>query len=140
MQDIAACRLVVPDITRQDHVVTIVKDYFDNVRVVDRRENPSHGYRAVQLIIKCSGKIIEVQVRTSLQHLWAEISEKISDKDPMVKYGGGDKKIVDFLDRLSKLFYDTDLIEYKAAALVHEKIFPRSHGKNLKNITQKQSL
>lgn len=35
MQDIAGCRLVVPDITRQDKVVTIIKDYFDNVRVVD---------------------------------------------------------------------------------------------------------
>jgi|SRR5208282_696288 len=125
MQDIAGCRIVVPDITRQDHVVTIIKDYFDNVRVVDRRENPSYGYRAVHLIIKCSGKIIEVQVRTSLQHLWAEISEKISDKDPMVKYGGGNKKIVAFLDRLSKLFYNTDLNEYKAAALTLENNLPQ---------------
>ena len=57
--------------------------------------------------------------------MWAEISEKISDTDPLVKYGGGNKKIVDFLDTLSKLFYDTELIEYKAAALAKEKNLPQ---------------
>lgn len=58
-----------------------------------------------------------MQVRTSLQHLWAELSEKIADEDPMIKYGGGDKKIVDFLAELSKLLADTESLETKSAEL-----------------------
>jgi ppGpp synthetase/RelA/SpoT-type nucleotidyltranferase len=33
---------------------------------------------------------VEIQVRTVLQHLWAEVSEGLSDiLDPEIKYGGG---------------------------------------------------
>ena len=49
----------------------------------------------------------------------------------MVKYGGGNEKIVDFLDSLSKLFYDTELMEYKAAALAHEKNLPQESRKEV---------
>lgn len=65
---------------------------FSNATVVDRRESPSHGYRAVHVIVTIDEKLIELQVRTTLQHLWAELSEKLSDKvDPAIKYGGGDE-------------------------------------------------
>ena len=38
--------------------------------------------------------MIEIQVRTSLQHLWAELSEKLSDVvDRSAKYGGGNKSV-----------------------------------------------
>jgi len=58
--------------------------------VVDRREHPSYGYRSVHVIITIADKPVEVQVRTSLQHAWAEFSEKLSDVvDPTIKYGGG---------------------------------------------------
>lgn len=57
---------------------------------MDRRVNTSHGYRAVHVIVREGSAMIEVQVRTSLQHLWAEVSEKLSDTDdPAIKYGGG---------------------------------------------------
>jgi ppGpp synthetase/RelA/SpoT-type nucleotidyltranferase len=36
---------------------------------------------------------IEIQVRTELQHLWAQLSERLSDMlDHSIKYGGGDPK------------------------------------------------
>src|SRR6266704_1936073 len=60
IQDIAGCRIVTPDI-------------------IDRRDTPSHGYRAVHVIVRHSGKLVEIQVRTALQHLWAELSEKLAD-------------------------------------------------------------
>jgi RelA/SpoT family protein len=57
-----------------------------------------NGYRAVHVIIPSAGKLIEVQVRTSLQHLWAELSEKLSDiVDSAIKYGGGDEDAVKIL-------------------------------------------
>jgi ppGpp synthetase/RelA/SpoT-type nucleotidyltranferase len=37
--------------------------------VIDRREKPSHGYRAVHVIVECGGRMVEIQVRTELQHL-----------------------------------------------------------------------
>jgi len=90
MQDIAGCRLVVADIDAQNATVEALKRAFSSVDVVDRRRWPSHGYRAVHLIANVQGKQIEIQVRTTLQHLWAEFSEKLSDViDPAIKYGGG---------------------------------------------------
>ena len=63
---------------------------FTITSVVDRREQPSHGYRAVHVLVQEAGKIVEIQVRTSLQQLWAELSEKASDVlDPAIKYGRG---------------------------------------------------
>ncbi|HVS80126.1 MAG TPA: RelA/SpoT domain-containing protein [Pyrinomonadaceae bacterium] len=94
MQDIAGCRLIVSDIATQDEVVRRVTELFHKSILVDRREQPSHGYRAVHLIAHMNGKLIEIQVRTLLQHLWAELSEKLSDVvDKAIKYGGGERDI-----------------------------------------------
>jgi putative GTP pyrophosphokinase len=70
VQDIAGCRLVVANMEAQDRAVEKLKAQFDDVTVVDRRQKPSHGYRAVHVIVRFGGKPIEVQVRTTLQHLW----------------------------------------------------------------------
>jgi Region found in RelA / SpoT proteins len=64
---------------------------FPTTKVIDRRAVPSHGYRAVHVVVNVEGRPIEVQVRTSLQHLWAELSEKVSDIiNPAIKYGSGE--------------------------------------------------
>ena len=90
MQDIAGCRVVVTDVVQQDQFVASLGTDFPGASVIDRRENPSYGYRAVHIIVDISGKPVEIQVRSSLQHLWAELSEKSSDVlDPTIKYGGG---------------------------------------------------
>ncbi len=91
MQDIAGCRLVVQDVPAQDRVVEQLKNALPKAVVVDRRKQPSYGYRAVHIIATARNKPIEIQVRTELQHLWAQLSEKLSDvRDPTIKYGGGD--------------------------------------------------
>jgi putative GTP pyrophosphokinase len=93
IQDIAGCRLIVTDIAEQDKVVQSLSRLFEHATVVDRRQRPSHGYRAVHVIVNCRGKLIEVQIRTAIQQLWAELSEKFSDViDPAIKYGEGDDK------------------------------------------------
>lgn len=90
VQDIAGCRIVVADVAEQERVVVSLYAAFPGASVADRRAKPSYGYRAVHVIARISGKLIEIQVRSSLQHLWAELSEKVSDMvDPAIKYGGG---------------------------------------------------
>ena len=70
--------------------MTALQQAFPGAKLVDRRERPSHGYRAVHLIVRSHGKLVEIQVRTWLQDLWAQLSEKLADEfDPAIKYGGG---------------------------------------------------
>jgi putative GTP pyrophosphokinase len=111
IQDIAGCRLVVADIASQDSVVESLCQLFEQVNVIDRRRKPSHGYRAVHVVVGYRGKLIEIQVRTSLQHLWAELSEKFSDViDPAIKYGGG-KDEQEILKSASSAVADVELFE-----------------------------
>jgi len=102
IQDIAGCRIVVPDITEQETVVKALGRLFDQTTVVDRRERPSHGYRAVHVVVNLEGKSVEVQIRTSLQHIWAELSEKLSDiTGSALKYGVGDEVLLASLAAIS---------------------------------------
>jgi putative GTP pyrophosphokinase len=103
MQDIAGCRVIVANILAQDAVVNRLTAMFPSV-TVDRRERPSHGYRAVHVVARLTKRPIEIQVRTSLQQLWAELSEKASDAFGIgVKYGDGPMSIREVLDGTSEL-------------------------------------
>jgi ppGpp synthetase/RelA/SpoT-type nucleotidyltranferase len=112
MQDIAGCRTVVPDLRDQDAAVDTISAAFNSVTVIDRRLKPSHGYRAVHLVVREAGKAIEVQVRTANQQLWAEICEKYADTiDPALKYGGGPPIDRHELDVMSLIFARTDELQ-----------------------------
>lgn len=101
MQDIAGCRIVVDSYARQEALVNELTALFSASIISDRRKHPSHGYRAVHLIVPHDNRFVEVQVRTELQHLWAELSEKLADKFGIdVKYGGGPKRVRAVLDNL----------------------------------------
>jgi ppGpp synthetase/RelA/SpoT-type nucleotidyltranferase len=118
LQDIAGCRIVVPGIADQDRVVEALRSLFDNVSVADRRSRPSNGYRAVHVIVSRDGKLIEIQVRTWMQHGWAELSEKASDViDPAIKYGSGNKTAVEALLGTSELLAAQESKEAKFAEL-----------------------
>ena len=104
IQDIAGCRLIVSDLPEQGRVVSELLRVFPSAKVHDRRASPSHGYRAVHVIVDLKGKLIEIQVRTSLQHLWAEMSEKASDiVDPGIKYGSANEEVPSLLARLAEI-------------------------------------
>lgn len=62
---------------------------FPGARVNDRRVRHSHGYRAVHVVPKIDGFSVEVQVRTSLQHAWANATEQLADQwGRAIRYGG----------------------------------------------------
>jgi ppGpp synthetase/RelA/SpoT-type nucleotidyltranferase len=55
------------------------------------------------------GKPVEIQVRTALQHKWAEVSEKLSDTvDTSLKYGGAVAPFRSYLDQASDLVGQTE--------------------------------
>jgi hypothetical protein len=58
-------------------------------QVRDRRAKPSSGYRAVHVVVFLDGIPVEIQIRTELQHTWAQAYELMGDawgRD--IRYGG----------------------------------------------------
>ena len=54
-------------------------------------------------MLASDGKLVELQVRTDRQNVWANISESLADSlDPEVKYGGGPADVREHLDQLSE--------------------------------------
>ncbi len=93
MQDIAGLRIVLDESAgraMQDRVVQGIlgKRVLVDVSCDDRRAKPSTGYRAVHLVGKRDGLCVEIQVRTYIQHLWAQVNERLCDCwGRGVKYG-----------------------------------------------------
>ena len=116
IQDIAGCRAVVADITEQDKVVELLTRAFAKAKVIDRRQRPSHGYRAVHIIAAVRNKPVEIQVRTELQNLWAQQSEVMADvSDPRIKYGSGDPDALELLSSHSRQIADLEKEERELA-------------------------
>ncbi len=87
MQDIAGCRVVVPTKARQEEVLGALRDLFPDRREMDRRAEPRYGYRAVHLIVREQGRPVEIQLRTRLQDLWANVVEGTSVYGGDLKHG-----------------------------------------------------
>jgi ppGpp synthetase/RelA/SpoT-type nucleotidyltranferase len=115
MQDIAGCRIVVDDSESQHVTLRRLRrqlKQLGSVKTVDRRSMPSHGYRAVHLIVTIDRKPVELQLRTLYQHLWAELSETAADMyGTQVKYGGaapGRPEVRETLDALSEMLAELE--------------------------------
>lgn len=114
MQDIAGSRVVVPTINDLlHHALDEVSNLSTDVKIVDRLANPRNGYRAIHAILKNGWYSFETQLRTRLQHAWAELSEKLADRHGIdLKYGGGPQRERTFLTDLSK-----DIASFEALEL-----------------------
>jgi ppGpp synthetase/RelA/SpoT-type nucleotidyltranferase len=95
IHDLAGARLVI-DGTRRDQDAArdrIVEAFADCSRppvVKDRRENPSHGYRAVHVIVFPEDIPVEIQIRTVYQDRWAQATEGLGDSwGRGLRYGEG---------------------------------------------------
>lgn len=126
IQDIAGVRLTCNDAPDQDLLVKYLSiTLFPGSDIDDRRERPSHGYRAVHVIVAPpSGHLVEIQVRTRAQHRWAQISEKLADQlDPLIKYGGGPEWARDAMADYSesvKTFEELERQHHLMLHLAHE--------------------
>lgn len=91
VQDVVGARVVVDtDLAGQDGLVARIAERFPDHRVRDRRRDPSHGYRAVHVVVRVDGFLVEVQVRTVWQDRWAQAMERLGDCwGRAIRYGGG---------------------------------------------------
>lgn len=89
MWDVVGVRIVIRgSLSDQDDVVQRLLRQFPGSRVIDRRAKPSHGYRAVHVLVKGGRATVEVQVRTELQNAWAQVFERLADAwGRQIRYG-----------------------------------------------------
>ncbi|MEV4638133.1 hypothetical protein AB0J80_12360 [Actinoplanes sp. NPDC049548] len=94
IQDLAGARIVLAGTLRtQDAAAqTIMESYAAGPvlpLLVDRRADPRAGYRALHVILRLDGIPVEVQIRTELQDLWAQLFERLADTwGRQIRYGG----------------------------------------------------
>lgn len=83
MQDVGGIRIIMSSNNHdeQDEIGNLIQSEtsMKNIEVFDRRSEPSSGYRAVHIVGEVEGSLLEVQVRTELQHSWAQVFERLAD-------------------------------------------------------------
>lgn len=93
VQDLAGARIVVADRAAQNEAVKRITSELEaagcSCKSIDRREHPSHGYRAVHVVVQVAKVPVEIQVRTDLQDMWAQLVERLADRwGREIRYGG----------------------------------------------------
>lgn len=79
MADIGGCRALLPDQVAVYDVAKRLRKNWDITRTRDYAAEPkASGYRAVHLIVRRKGRLIEVQLRTPTQDAWANQVEEDS--------------------------------------------------------------
>ena len=90
IRDLAGARVVKRmTLDEQDAIATQVQALCPESRLIDRRTNPSHGYRAVHVGARIRDCPVEIQIRTIYQDGWAQLTESLGDDwGRAIRYGG----------------------------------------------------
>lgn len=117
LQDIGGCRIIVPKDKDVDQIYAFLEDKakteagFNIERITDYREKgrDDTGYRSLHVIMVREKLNLELQIRSRIQHYWAESIERTS-----VIYGHhlkekeGAPEVVDYFKNLSDVFYEIE--------------------------------
>lgn len=110
MGDIGGVRAVLPDQKAADRVASRLRKNWTITKVHDYvREPKPDGYRALHLINRNHGKLIEVQLRTPNQDIWANTVETLSRTvAPGLKFGTGPQFIREYFLMTGELLAKRD--------------------------------
>ena len=112
MQDIAGCRIVVRGGAQAACQVNqkLINAFEEKQLKIQSRSRNKDGYRAIHLIVKVNKKSYEIQLRTLAQDVFANLVERLSDKENTIKYGGSDREqpVLKNLKALSDALVDID--------------------------------
>ena len=117
LQDIGGCRIIVNSNRDVDDLVEFIRSQmsrdknFKLQRITDYRDRGRDitGYRSVHLILMIEDRVLELQIRSRIQHYWAESIERTS-----VIYGHhlkeqeGDVAVINYFKELSDVFYEIE--------------------------------
>lgn len=105
MGDIGGVRAVLPDQGSAYRVARHLRKNWTIVKFHDYVAEPkSDGYRALHLINRNHGRLIEVQLRTPHQDNWANLAEILSRLGaPDLKFGGGPPELREYLAVMSEV-------------------------------------
>ena len=97
LEDIAGCRIVVATTMDADRLARACSALKIS-RKRNYHESPHNGYRALHLTVRAAdGRPVEVQIRTEIEELWANLAERCAALvDPELKYGGGPQEFREF--------------------------------------------
>jgi ppGpp synthetase/RelA/SpoT-type nucleotidyltranferase len=90
IRDLAGARIVRPmTLDEQDALAAQIMGIWPGAKLIDRRVQPSHGYRAVHIVPRIGRCDVEIQVRTLYQDTWAQAMESFGDSyGRSIRYGG----------------------------------------------------
>ena len=84
--DIVGLRVITFHSSQIPQLVEVLSDLFDVERVIDKAAETARegrfGYASQHLIVRDGSQLIEIQLRTVLQHAWAEFEHDIRYKNP----------------------------------------------------------
>jgi putative GTP pyrophosphokinase len=110
MGDIGGVRAVVPNQAAAYHVVRRLRKNWTITRFSDYVADPkADGYRALHLINRHRGRLIEIQIRTPLQDNWANFVELFSGSiAPGLKFGQGPPRLHHLLVERASLYTEVE--------------------------------
>ncbi len=110
MEDIGGVRAVLPDQDAANRVASRLRKNWTITRFRNYVADPKpDGYRALHLINRNRGRLIEIQLRTPLQDTWANAVEVDSRRlSAGLKFGSGPRQLLDFYVALGELCAQAD--------------------------------
>lgn len=117
LQDIGGCRIIFEKNELVDQIISFLKGKIESteelklVRITDYREKGRDitGYRSVHLLLERSGKKLELQLRSRIQHYWAESIERTSViYGRHLKESEGDERVISYFQKLSDAFFEIE--------------------------------
>ena len=97
--DVVACRIITLFESDLDHIVALLKDNFDVLEFLDKRQKAKDdyiefGYNSIHMVVRFNEArcalveyapykniAFEIQIRTTLQHAWAEVEHGLGYKN-----------------------------------------------------------